>query len=116
MNDVPLHQELKQLLAWRGHIFIALTEGHHRESVILQILNHLCCIPTVDRNLSYIVQLGLLLNKLLYESIVNDVTFRCHDKALLCPHIVWHMVTAATKLQSVFWKPEIREHDVLLVL
>ena len=116
MNDVPLHQELEQLFAWRGHIFIALTEGHHRETVILQILNHLCGIPPVNRYLTYIVQLCLLLDEFLYEPVVDDVPFSSHDTTLPCPYVVWNVVTAAAKLQCIFREPEIRKHDVFLIL
>lgn len=101
MNDVPLHQELEQLLAWRGHIFIALTEGHHRETVILQILNHLRGVPPVYCYLAYIVQLCLLLDTFLYKTIMDDVPFGSHDKTLLRPYIVGNVVTAAAELQRV---------------
>src|SRR5699024_3666886 len=49
-------------------------------------------------------------------AIVNNVSLRGHDRPLLFPHIVWHMITPHPKRQRILWYPEVREYDIFLIV
>lgn len=116
VDDVPFHKELVEFLRRWRHILVALAERHDGKAHVLQVLDHLCCVPSVEGNLADVVYFAQVLDELLDEAIVDDVPFRRLDVALSFPHIVKDVVPPAAEFQRILWQPEERQDDVFLVL
>ena len=92
MNDLFLQHQLHQFLCGRRHILETLSEGNYGESHSLQVLDHLNCSPAVEGDLTDVELLSEALDVLLDKTVVHDIAFGGHEKALALPNVIWHMV------------------------
>ena len=53
--DPLLHDQRLEVLGGGGHARIALTEGHHRQAIHLELLRQLCSVPAVDGDITDLV-------------------------------------------------------------
>src|SRR5699024_1137939 len=82
----------------------------------LKVLCHLYRSPSVKCDFEDVVLLAQLLDELLDETIVDDVSLGRHEVSLLVPDIVRNGRPAHTQRDGVLRYPEEREHDVFLIL
>ena len=85
----------------------------NRESHLLQVLRHLHGTPAVESDLADVVLRAQVLDELLDESVMNDISFRRIDVPLSLPDVVEHVVTLYTDWQCLFRQPEVRQDLVL---
>lgn len=115
MEDIPFHQKFEQLLRRRRHIFEPLAERHHGKAHVLKILHHLGGVPAVVGNFPDVVRFPQAFDELLDKAVMDDVSFRRLDEALLLPDVVEDMVTPAAKFQCVFRQPEEWQQDIFVL-
>ena len=93
MVELALQHDAHELLRGRGHIPEALSEGYHREAVILQRLYHHGGVPPVVGDLPDVELLAQFQDELLDEAIVDDVALSRHDEALFLPFVIHDVIT-----------------------
>ena len=115
MDDVPFRQELEQLLRRRRHILEPLTERHHGKAHVLEILHHPGGMPAVVGDFPDVVRFPRAFDELLDKAVMDDVSFRRPDEALLLPDIVEDMVTPTAKFRCAFRLPEEWHQDIFFL-
>lgn len=98
------------------HILEALSEGNHRESIVLQRLYHHGRIPAVVGDFTDVVAFAQLADKLLDETVMDNVAFGGLDESHPRPLVIWHMVAANSQRQCIFREPEKRKNPIRLFL
>ena len=116
VGNALLQHQFHQFLGGWGHILEALSERNDREAHALKVLYHLHSTPTVKGDFPNIETLTQAFDELLNVALVNDIALSGLQKALPFPHIVWHMVTADSKVEVILRYPEVRKDDVFVVL
>lgn len=115
MDDVPFRQELEQFLRRRRHFLEPPAERHHGEAHVFQILHHPGGMPAVVGDFPDVVRFPQAFDELLDKAVMDDVSFRRPDEALLLPDIVEDMVTPTAKFRCVFRQPEELHQDIFFL-
>ena len=114
--QLVLQHDPHQFLRGRGHITESLPERNHGKAVSFKVLHHLRGIPPIICDLADIVFLTQIADELFDISVVDDVSLRGLQVSLPFPDIVLDVVAPDAHRKRILRKPEIRQHDILLVL
>ena len=116
VGDPTFEYQFHEFFRRRTHIFESLTEWNDRETCVRKVLAHLHCAPSVVCDFLDVIFGAKICNELLDESIMNNVSFGCHGRALRLPHIIRYMVAPHSEVNRVLRHPKVRENIIRLVL
>src|SRR5581483_2212353 len=103
-------------LGVHGHGLRELYELVDRNSGLLQVVRELRAVPGIEGYLANVIALDVAHDLLVYRVVVDHVPVGRADKSLSCPDVIGSAPLAHFFFEAIFWKPEIGQENVFLVI